>query len=93
MVFAGAIILAVVALAIVATHHIAYFRRVRGTTFGAFLETGGWLILLLVAIGVVAGGLQEPGTTRVEAAAAIVGVLCVIAGWRLRKRMGRGRRP
>jgi len=68
------------ALIVVIRHHIAYFRRSRSLSFGAFLETGGWLILLLAAIAAACGGLAEPGTRVVEIAAAVVGLLFVAAG-------------
>ncbi|HEV8352654.1 MAG TPA: hypothetical protein VGR24_00475 [bacterium] len=89
----GALILAAIALAVLVSHHIAYFRRARIPSFGAFLETAGWMILLLVALAALGGGLRDPGTARVEAATATVGVICAVVGWRLRSRMvsdGRG---
>jgi len=86
LVLPSAVILAALALAFVLMHHIAYFRRVRQPTFGAFLETGGWLILLLVALSVLAGGLRDPGTARVGAVSAAVGVLCILAGLRIQRR-------
>jgi hypothetical protein len=79
-----ALILAAAALAIVVAHHVAYFRRLREPTFAAFLETAGWLIILLVALGALGGGLRDPGTARVEAAAGAVGIICAVTGWRLR---------
>ncbi|MGH2349753.1 MAG: hypothetical protein ACRDFT_09855 [bacterium] len=83
---AGALVLAAVALAVVVAHHVAYFRGLRAPAFAAFLETAGWLILLLVALGTLSGGLRDPGTARVEAAAGATGVICVAAGWRLNRR-------
>ncbi len=66
--------------AVIVQQHIAYFRRARPYSFGAFLETAGWMILLLVAIAALSGGLLAPGTRTVEIAAAIVGVLFVGIG-------------
>ncbi len=60
--------------ATVIRHHVAYFRRTRPYSFGAFLETSGWIILLLVAAGALYGGLAHAGTRTVEIAAAIVGL-------------------
>lgn len=71
---------AAVMLVLIIRHHIDYFRRARPYSFGAFLETGGWLILLLVAAGAAAGGLVRPGTRVVEVAAGIVGFLFVAGG-------------
>jgi len=88
MLVAGAVILAAVTLTILVRHHVAYFRGLRAPTFGAFLETAGWLILLLVALGALGGGLENPGTARVELASGIIAASCVVAGWRLRRRMG-----
>ncbi len=67
-------------LAIVVAHHLAYFRKTRPTSFGAFVETAGWLILVLVAIAAVGGGMGQPSTRVVEIAAAIVGLLLVGVG-------------
>ena len=68
------------ALVVVVRQHIAYLRRSRPLTFGAFLETSGWIIILLAAIGGVYGGLAHPGTRVVEAASAVVGVLFIVLG-------------
>lgn len=67
-------------LAVIVRHHVGYFRRARPYSFGAFLETGGWIILLLVAAGAAAGGLARPGTRVVEVAAGIVGLLFIAGG-------------
>lgn len=66
--------------AVVVRHHIAYFRRARPFSFGAFMETGGWIILLLVALGALSGGLAESGTRIVEIAAAMVALLFIGIG-------------
>lgn len=71
---------AAVALLIVIRQHVAYFRRARPFSFGAFLETAGWIILLLVAIGAAYGGLAHPGRRVVEVAAGIVGFLFIALG-------------
>lgn len=81
-----ALMLAAAALATVVGHHIGYFRGRRPPTFGAFLETAGWLILFLVAIA-APSAVKDPGLVRVEIAAGFVGLLCVLGGWRLRKRV------
>ncbi len=83
--YALATVLMVAAAVILVGQHVAYFRRVRPPTFGAFLETAGWLILLLVALGAL-GGLADPGTRRVELASAAVGLACVVAGRSLLRR-------
>lgn len=67
--------------AVVIRHHVAYFRRARPFSFTALLETGGWIILLLVALGAAAGGLAATGTRIVEIAAALVGALCIGLRW------------
>lgn len=69
---------------ILVRHHIGYFRRARPYSFGAFLETGGWIILLLVVLGALAGGLDAMGTRVVEIAAAAVAVLFIGIGGALR---------
>ncbi len=73
-------VLLVAAAVIVAAQHVAYFRRVRPPSFGAFLETAGWLIVMLVALGALGGGLGAPGTLSVEIGSALVGLACVAAG-------------
>jgi hypothetical protein len=67
-------------LIVVVRHHVAYLRRARSLTFGAFLETAGWIIILLVAIAAVYGGLAHPGTRVVEIATAVVGLLFIALG-------------
>jgi hypothetical protein len=69
---------------IIVRQHIEYFRRTRPFSFGAFLETGGWIILLLVAFGALLGGLAQSGTRIVEIAASVVGLLFVGIGSGLR---------
>ncbi len=69
---------------IVVRHHVGYFRRARPYSFGAFLETGGWIILLLVVLGALAGGLEAPGTRVVEIAASVVAVVFILIGGALR---------
>lgn len=76
--------LAVIGLAIVVRHHAGYLARRRSTTFGAFLETAGWIVVTLVAVGAAAGGLTSPGTRIVEIAAAMTGVLAILAGRQFR---------
>jgi hypothetical protein len=73
-----------VCAAVLFRHHIGYFRRTRPYSFGAFMETGGWIILLLVALGALAGGLAEPGTRVVEIAATVVALLFIGIGTSLR---------
>jgi len=72
------------ALTIIIRQHMAYFRRTRALSFGAFMETGGWLILLLASIAAAFGGLRDPGTRVVEIAAALVGVLFLAVGSAIR---------
>ena len=71
---------AAVSAVVIVRKHVAYFRRVRPFSFGAFLETGGWIILLLVALGALSSGLAESGTRIVEIAAAVVGLLFIGIG-------------
>ena len=73
-------IILAVALIVIIRHHVAYLRRARSLTFGAFLETAGWMIILLVAIAAVYGGLVHPGTRVVEIATAVVGALFIVLG-------------
>jgi hypothetical protein len=65
-------------------HHVGYFRRTRPYTFGAFMETSGWIILLLVGLGAVVGGLAEMGTRVVEIAAMVVALFFIGIGSSLR---------
>lgn len=74
------ILVAAGGLAIVVAHHLAYFRKTRPLSFGAFVETAGWLILVLVAISAAGGGMGQPSTRVVEIAAAIVGLLFIGIG-------------
>lgn len=69
-----------VALVVIIRHHLAYLRRTRSLTFGAFLETAGWIIILLVAIAGVYGGFAHPGTRVVEIATTVVGLLFIVLG-------------
>lgn len=71
---------AAVILLVVIRHHVDYLRRARAYSFGAFLETAGWIILLLVAVGAAAGGLARPGTRVVEVASGIMGLLFITLG-------------
>jgi hypothetical protein len=64
--------------------HVGYFHRTRPYSFGAFLETGGWIIFLLVILGALAGGLDELGTRVVEIAATVVALLFIGIGNSLR---------
>jgi threonine/homoserine/homoserine lactone efflux protein len=73
-------IVAAVALVVIIRHHAGYLRRARRLTFGAFLETAGWIIVLLVAVAAAFGGLAHPGTRVVEIASAVVGVLFIVLG-------------
>lgn len=76
----GAWAVAAVALLILIRHHVGYFRRARRYSFGAFLETGGWIVILLVAVGAATAGLAHPGTRAVEIASGIVGLLFIALG-------------
>ena len=67
---------------IIVRHHLAYFHRMRPYSFGAFMETGGWIILLLAAFGALTGGLGEAGTRIAEIAASLVGLLFIGIGSR-----------
>ncbi|HEY3247847.1 MAG TPA: hypothetical protein VGK88_06120 [bacterium] len=73
-------ILLVAAAVMVVAQHLAFFRRVRPPSFAAFLETAGWLIMVLVALGGIGGGLGSPGTLSVEIASGLVGLACILAG-------------
>ena len=80
---AGAVV-AIVCGIVIVTHHIGYFRRSRSLTFGAFLQTGGWIIIALVAGAAAAGGLERARTQTVEVAQALVGALLISLGSRLK---------
>ncbi len=69
---------------VIVTHHIGYLRRSRSLTFGAFLQTGGWIILALVAVAAAAGGLERARTQTVEVAQALVGALLITIGSKLK---------
>ncbi|MDQ7820466.1 MAG: hypothetical protein QN173_04450 [Armatimonadota bacterium] len=74
----------VVTGAVVVRHHRDYLRGRRPLSFGAFLETAGWIVLALVAVAGAAGGAAHPATRTVEIAAAVVGLLLVAVGGQLR---------
>lgn len=87
MSFPTILILGLIALGFVVAHHIGYFRGTRRPAFGAFLETGGWLILVLVsAAGALVGAWLDPAGARVLAASTGVGVVCIGVGLRLQRR-------
>ena len=69
---------------VVVTHHIGYFRRSRPLTFGAFLQTGGWMIIALVAVAAATGGLERERSQTVEVAQALVGLLLISLGSKLK---------
>lgn len=73
-------VIAAVGLSVIVAHHTGYFRNRRPLTFGAFLETTGWIIITLCAVAAAGGGLGRPGTRAVEIAAAIVGILLIGIG-------------
>jgi hypothetical protein len=77
-------VVAIVCGIVIVTHHIAYFRRSRPFTFGAFLQTGGWIIIALVAVAAAGGGLERARTQTVEVAQALVGVVLISLGSRLK---------
>lgn len=77
-------LLAIAGLGTIVFHHLSYFRKRRPLTFGAFLETAGWLILTLVAITAFGGGMADPVTRIVELTMAVVGVLLIGVGGYLR---------
>ncbi len=69
-------------LYVIIKHHAGYLFRRRATSFGAFLNTAGWIVLTLVALAAVGGGLSAPGTRLVEVAVGLVGVVLIGIGWR-----------
>lgn len=71
---------AAVGATVVIGHHVGYFRKRRPLTFGAFLETTGWIIITLCAVAAFGGGLLHAGTRAVEIAAAVVGALLIVIG-------------
>lgn len=77
-------LLALVGFVIVVFQHAGYLRRTRPLTFGAFLATGGWIVVTLVAIAASGGGMAEPGTRIVEIAAGAVGILLIGIGGQFR---------
>ena len=77
-------ILTVAGLGVIIVHHRGYFRKSRPLTFGAFLETAGWIILTLVALTALGGGIADAGRRIVEIVAAIVGVLLIGIGGQFR---------
>jgi len=76
--------IAILGLVVVVSQHVGYFRKIRPMSFAAFLETGGWIIITLVALAALRGGMINPGTRVVEIAAAIVGVLLIGIGGQFR---------
>jgi hypothetical protein len=77
-------VVAIVCGIVIVTHHVGYIRRSRPLTFGAFLQTGGWIIVALVAVAAAAGGLERARTQTVEVAQALVGALLISIGSRLK---------
>ena len=77
-------VVAIVSGIVIVAHHIGYFRHSRSLSFGAFLQTGGWVILALVAAAAAAGGVDRPRTQTVEVAQALVGVLLIGLGGKLK---------
>jgi hypothetical protein len=77
-------VVAIVSGIVIVTHHISYFRHSRSLSFGAFLQTGGWIILALVAAAAAAGGVDGARTQTVEGAQALVGVLLIGFGGKLK---------
>ncbi|HVH32449.1 MAG TPA: hypothetical protein VNA31_12425 [bacterium] len=77
-------VVAIVSGIVIVTHHIGYFRHSRPLTFGAFLQTGGWIIIALVAAAAAAGGVDKPRTQTVEVAQALVAVLLIGFGGKLK---------
>jgi len=75
--------LAIAGLSLIVAHHVGYFRKRRPLTFGAFLETTGWIIVSLFAIAAFGGGLVHPGTRAVEIAVVMVGLVFVLIGGRV----------
>ncbi len=69
-------------LYVIVKHHAGYLFRRRATSFGAFLNTAGWIVLTLVALAVMGGWLSAPGTRLVELAIGLVGVVLIGIGWR-----------
>ena len=77
-------VVAIVCGMVIVTHHIGYVRRSRSLRFGAFLQTGGWIIIALVAVAAAAGGLERARTQTVEVAQALVGALLITLGSKLK---------
>lgn len=75
----------VFALWIVIRQHAAYLRRRRPFTFRAFLETAGWLVIVLAAGAASWGGFESDGTRVVEVSALVIGVLFVAIGSHVRR--------
>ncbi len=71
---------AAVGLGAIIAQHVGYFRKRRPLTFGAFLETTGWITITLVAVAALGGGMVHPGTRVVEITAALVGLLFIVIG-------------
>ena len=68
------------ALVVVVRQHAQYLRRLRPTSFGAFLETGGWIVVTLVAAAGYWGGFESRGTRIIEIAAGAAGIVFIAAG-------------
>jgi hypothetical protein len=77
-------VVAIMSGIVIVTHHIGYFRHSRSVSFGAFLQTGGWIILALVAAAAAAGGVDRARTQTVEVAQVLVGVLLIGLGGKLK---------
>lgn len=77
-------VVAIVSGIVIVTHHMGYFRHSRSLSFWAFLQTGGWVILALVAASAAAGGVDRARTQTVEVAQALVGVLLIGLGGKLK---------
>jgi hypothetical protein len=73
-------VVAIVGGIVIVTHHIGYFHRSRPLTFGAFLQTAGWIILTLVALAAAAGGMDGARTRTLEVAQVVVGAF-LIENW------------
>jgi hypothetical protein len=75
-------LLAIGGLGAIVAHHVGYLRKRRPLTFGAFLQTAGWILITLVAITALGGGMRYPGTRMVDLVAALVGIFLIGIGSR-----------
>lgn len=66
-------------------HHTGYLWRRRPTSFAAFLETAGWIIITLVGLAGAGGGFESASTRTVEIAAALVGLALIGIGYNFRR--------